>query len=162
MEQPEKYFMTSDPSPFTISEQAVAQRTGLALDEVRDHRTEGWCIPGPRGRWLWSESGVVALELGLSEKNGALPEPQPISDVETFTVARVRTERVLHVVRPGDTYNPAAPLHVWLPRPRGRMFLPGMSVAAKKRAHDATVFDYEGNPAALSAGRKFPRRVGVW
>lgn len=85
-----------------------------------------------------------------------------MAPVETLTVARVRTDRVLHVTRPGQTYNPNAPLHVWLPRPLGRLFRPGMAVAAKKRAHDDTVFDYEGNPESPTAGRKFPRRVGVW
>ena len=129
MEQPEKLFMTSAPSDFNLSEQQVAQRTGLALDEVRASRAADRCQPGPRGRWLWSEKGVLALEAAISEKTGALPEPQPATAVETLVVARVRTERVLHVVRPGEAYNPSAPLHVWLPRPRGRMFKPGMTVA---------------------------------
>lgn len=151
---------------FDLPEAWVAGRVGLSLAELKSRRgPEGvlWKKTA-HGRVMWSAAGVVRLEADLAQERGAEagPEKIPAADREAFLVARVRNARALHVVRDGEAYDPSRPRVVWLPRPLGRLFRPGMRVLARPRPRKPWVWDYEGNPESPSGGRRFPRRVGQW
>ncbi len=161
--------MTSaDSSQFTIAETALLHRTGISAFELKKWR--GKTVRGEHwerahaGRYLWSESGVARL-LALLHP---LPETAPAAVLEkmppseTLTVVRARTTRVLHVIREGQIHDPTHPLCLWLPQPRGRLFLPGIKVLGRLRSGREDLFDFEGNPAAPEKGRRFPRRIGTW
>jgi hypothetical protein len=158
--------MTNAPTPFDVPESDVAQKTGLSFSDVKKAR-------GPKGRrWektangrvMWCSAGVAELERQMAKESHseAAPEQHPKNRPEAYVVARIRTLRVLHVIKPGESYNPAHPLCVWLPQPRGILFRPGMKVAARKRAGQPNVMDFEGNPGAPEKGRRMPRKVGFW
>lgn len=160
--------MTSAPtSSFDIPEAGVALRSGLTVPEVKKLRgPEGqrWKKNGA-GRVMWSAAGVAELEaqLALTARANVKPEPVAGDQVRAFVVARVRTERVLHVVLEGEKYEPLRPRCLWLPQPVGlALFTPGMPILGRARAGREDLWDYEGNPAAPGKGRRFPRRRGHW
>lgn len=166
METVEKTFMTSGPvGLFQISEALVAERLGVSLDDVKKLRSrhrEGldWCR-GPNRRILWSVSGIEsAYSLVTAEKNP--PRANVLDATATFQVVRARTERVLHIVVPGQSYDHRAPVCMWLPQPKAHLFRPGMKVLGRKRAGRDDLWDYEGNPDEPEKGRRFPRKIGVW
>lgn len=157
--------MTS--AEFHISEFSLASKLGLPLSYVRASRGERGVFweKTANGRIVWSQAGVDALSAGLAKKTApaatpGLPPAIPVSDAETFTVVRIRTPRVLHVVREGALYDPLRPLNVWLPKPVGHLFRPGMKVLAMARSEH--LWDFWGNPAAPEKGRRLPRSFGKW
>lgn len=160
MDNSEKVLNTS--SPFTLHESEVSRTTGLSLEEVQKNRKTApeWAAKIGRA-WLWSEAGLMGLETAYG-KNAAAPEAPTLPVVASMMVARVRTPRVLHIVPPGQQYNPRAPLACVLPQPFGMFFVAGMPVAAKRRPGTDNVWDYAGNPDKPGSVRSKPRRVGMW
>jgi hypothetical protein len=117
------------------------------------------------GRICWSQAGVDHLAACLSRKNppseaSAAPPAIPVPAVDPFVVVRARTPRVLHVIRPGELYDPLLPLNLWLPRPCADLFRPGMKVLGSPRGEH--VWDFWGNPDAPQLGRRLPRQPGKW
>jgi hypothetical protein len=163
----ENFFMTSaDFDDFTIPESTLMQRTGISAFELKKWRGktvrgEHW-ERGGSGRYLWSESGVAALQALLSP--GMSPEPvlEKMPAATVLTVVRARTPRVLHVERAGQPHDYKHPICLWLPQPRARLFLPRMLVLGRLRPGRDDLYDFEGNPAAPEKGRRFPRRIGTW
>ena len=153
--------MTS--ATFDLPESVVADRTGMALDEVKSQRTELRCRKNGRS-WFWSAEGITDLEKTLAAACApqvAPAEPEK-NGPQSWAVVRRRTPRVLHVVREGEPYNPALPTCVWLPRPVAHLFVPGMVIAALPRLGNPMVWDYAGHPDPAMRHRRFPRRAGKW
>ena len=149
---------------FKVPEEEVARQTGLSLKVLRTMRgQEGdWFKKGAAGRILWSPDGVAALESRLAQKNAAeaTPEPKNAPQADTFTVVRMRTPMVLHVVAEGETYDPLHPRCVWMPKAGAPLFRPGMKLLATHRQEH--LWDFAGNPERPELGRRLPRRAGRW
>jgi hypothetical protein len=169
MGQPEKDFMTSSPDAFTIPEAEVCSRLGITRDELRSVRgVDGkFWKKAARGSFLWSESGIAEAARQLAQKTpGATPgvtEGIPNGmEKKRFTVARVRTPWVLHVIEPGKKYDARNPVSLWVPKKMALWFRPGMPVAGTERAgSDGRIYDLAGNPDRPD-GRRLPRKPGHW
>jgi hypothetical protein len=154
---------------FNTPESEASHLLGVPIAEVKKLRQDlsdgvSWKKMAS-GRTLWSDLGVARAEALLARGASLVlaGPPLPPSEKKALTVARVRTPRVLHVVEEGQTYDPARPVHLWLPKPAGKWFLKGMKVLGRLRGNGTpAIYDYEGNPDHPLGGRRFPRRVGQW
>lgn len=150
-------------STYTIPQKQVAKRLGLSARDLRAKR-------GPEGRWwemrlgcvFFSHRGIFELQQHLAGVAKSEAAPVIVPDLEGwYTVKRVMNHKALHVVKLPEVYDPRRPTVVWLPRPLGWMFVPGMKIRATPRNGVDGLLDYSGGERG---GRRvrFPRARGKW